>query len=250
MITAYTLPESVAAAAAQLGDGTAVMGGGTIVMPALQAGTLRAERVIGLARTGLDEVVRTDGRTSLGATARLAAVADLGYPVLSPAARAVGGPALRNMATVGGNLLAGPPYGDVGVALLALGAEVELVGPADARRLPLADLWDSFRAGEEIIGALHFDRAPGVYLRWARRAANSPAVVCVAVSGGRVALGGVAPHPVRSPAAEAHFDDPQAAGEAAADAIDPPTDAIASAWYRRRMTRLFVRRALEEANAV
>ena len=69
----------------------------------------------------------------------------------------------------------------------------------------------------------------------------------MAVSGGRVALGGVAPHPVRSPAAEARLDDPAAAGEAAAAAIDPPTDAIASAWYRRRMTRLFVQRALEEA---
>jgi CO/xanthine dehydrogenase FAD-binding subunit len=43
-------------------------------------------------------------------------------------------------------------------------------------------------------------------------------------------------------------DDPAAAGEAAAAAIDPPTDAIASAWYRRRMTQLFVRRALEEAS--
>jgi CO/xanthine dehydrogenase FAD-binding subunit len=37
---------------------------------------------------------------------------------------------------------------------------------------------------------------------------------------------------------------------AAAAAIDPPSDAIASAWYRRRMTELFVRRALEASHAV
>src|ERR671936_2802857 len=110
---------------------------------------------------------------------------------------AVGGPALRNMATVGGNLLAGAPYGDVGVALLALGAEVDLGG----RTVPLEDFWDSFRPGEELIRSVAFDDAPGVFVRWARRAANSPAVVCVAVSGGRVALGGVAPHPVSSAAA-------------------------------------------------
>jgi carbon-monoxide dehydrogenase medium subunit len=246
VISAYLLPESADAAAAQLGDGVAVMAGGTTIMPALQSGRLDAERVVGLARAGLDEVVRIDGRTALGATVPLAAVADLGWPVLSPAARAIGGPALRNMATVGGNLLAGPPYGDVGVALLALGAEVEL----GARTVPLAHLWDEFRPGADIIRRVHFDEAPGVYLRCARRAANSPAVVCVAVSGGRVALGGVAPHPVRSPAAEAHLDDPEAAGEAAAAAVDPPTDAIASAWYRRRMTQVFVRRALEESRAV
>jgi aerobic carbon-monoxide dehydrogenase medium subunit len=84
---------------------------------------------------------------------------------------------------------------------------------------------------------------------WARRAANSPAVVSVAVSGGRVALGGVAPHPVRSHGAEA-ASDPAAAGAAAAAEVDPPTDAVASAWYRRRMTELFVRRALEARDAV
>jgi CO/xanthine dehydrogenase FAD-binding subunit len=55
-----------------------------------------------------------------------------------------------------------------------------------------------------------------------------------------VALGGVAPHLVLSVA------DPQ---RAAAE-IDPPSDAVASAWYRRRMTELFVRRALEAADAV
>ena len=107
--------------------------------------------------------------------------------------RAVGGPALRNMATVGGNLLVGAPYGDVGVALLALDAEVELGG----RTIPLERLLDLVRPGEEIVRAVAFDDDPAsVFVRWARRAANSPAVVSVAVSRGRVALGGVAPHPV------------------------------------------------------
>ena len=141
------------------------------------------------------------------------------------------------MATVGGNLLVGAPYGDVGVALLALGAEVRLT----SRTIPLEDLWTSFDPAEEIVESVAFDDDPdSVFLRLARRAANSPAVVCVAVSRGRVALGGVAPHPVLSVA------DP----ERAAAEIDPPSDAIASAWYRRRMTELFVRRALEASHAV
>ena len=89
-----------------------------------------------------------------------------------------------------------------------------------------------------------------MFIRWARRAANSPAVVCVAVAGGRVAIGGVGPHPVRSAGAEAHLDDPGAAGKAAAAEVDPPTDGIASGWYRKRMTEVFVRRALEAWHAV
>jgi len=246
MITRYLLPDSAEQAVAELASGAAVLGGGTMVMPAAHAGTLDASRVVGLARAGLAGIERDGGRTRIGAMTPLAAVAELEGAV-GQAARAVGGPALRNMATIGGNLLAGAPYGDVGVALLALGAEVRLSG----RTIPLEELWSSFRPGEEIVVGVVFDDDPGsVFVRWARRAANSPAVVCVAVSGGRVALGGVAPHPVRSPGAEASLDDPAAAGAAAAREVDPPTDAIASGWYRRRMTALFVRRALEARHAV
>jgi CO/xanthine dehydrogenase FAD-binding subunit len=229
MITQYLLPDSAEQAVAELAPDVAVMGGGTTVMPAVHAGALDAERVVGLARAGLDKIERDGGRTTIGAMTPLAAVAD----PLAQAARVVGGPALRNMATVGGNLVVG---GDVATALVALDAEVHL----SSRTLPVADFWSSFRAGEEIVLAISFEDADLVFLRCARRAANSPAVVSVAVSGGRVALGGVAAHPIRSVA-----DPVRAARE-----IDPPSDAIASAWYRRRMTELFVRRALEESDAV
>ena len=236
MITQYLLPDSAEQAVAELAPGAAVMGGGTTVMPAAHAGALDAERVIGLARAGLTGIERANGRTTIGAMTPLAEVAGLEGAV-GLAAAAVGGPALRNMATIGGNLLVGAPYGDVGVALLALDAEVRLT----SRTIPLEQLWTSFEPGSEIITAVAFDDDPAsVFLRFARRAANSPAVVSVAVSRGRVALGGVAPHPVLSVA------DPVKA----AQDIDPPSDAIASAWYRRRMTELFVRRALEATDAV
>ena len=239
MITQYLLPDSAEQAVAELAPDVAVMGGGTTVMPAVHVGALDASRVVGLARAGLSGVDRTGGRTTLGATTPLATVSALDHvPVLSSAAGAVGGPALRNMATVGGNLVLG---GDVAVALLALGAEIQL----SSRTVPVDDFWSSFEPGEEIVLSVSFEDDPdSVFVRWARRAANSPVVVSVAVSRGRVALGGVAPHPVRSPGAEA--GDPAAA----AAEIDPPTDEVASAWYRRRMTELFVRRALEARDAV
>jgi CO/xanthine dehydrogenase FAD-binding subunit len=224
MITEYLLPGSAEEAAAELQDAV-IMAGGTTVMPAAHAGALDVTRIVGLARAGLSGV----DSSGIGAMTPLAA---LGGALAEPA-RAVGGPALRNMATIGGNLVVG---GDVAVALLALDAEARL----SSRTVPVERFWDEFRPGEEIVLSVAFEEAPLVFLRCARRAANSPAVVSVAVSRGRVALGGVAAHPVLVPA------DP----EAAAAAIDPPSDAIASAWYRRRMTELFVRRALEAGDAV
>jgi CO/xanthine dehydrogenase FAD-binding subunit len=225
MITQYLLPDSAEQAVAQLAPDAAVMGGGTTVMPAALAGALDASRVVGLARAGLSGV----DASGIGAMTPLAALDG----ALAAPAHAVGGPALRNMATIGGNLVIG---GDVAVALLALDAEVRL----SSRTLPVERFWDEFRPGEEIVLSVSFEDDPAlVFLRCARRAANSPAVVSVAVSRGRVALGGVAAHPILAPA------DPAAA----AAGIDPPTDAVASAWYRRRMTELFVRRALEASHA-
>ena len=230
MITQYLLPDSAEQAVAELASGAAVMGGGTTVMPAVHAGALDAERVVGLARAGLAGISRDGSRVTIGAMTPLAALDG----ALAAPARAIGGPALRNMATIGGNLVIG---GDVATALVALDAEATL----SSRTVPVTEFWSSFRPGEEIVLSVAFDDDPDiVFLRHARRAANSPAVVAVAVSRGRVALGGVAPHPVLTVA------DPKRAAEE----IDPPSDAIASAWYRRRMTELFVRRALEAADAV
>ena len=245
MVTEYLLPSSADEAAEQLAGGAALIAGGTTVMPRVLAGGLSETRVVGLARTGLDRVASDGGRTTLGACTTLAAVAaHEATPALAAAAGAIGGPALRNMGTVGGNLVVG---GDVAVALLALAADVDL----GDRTVSIDDFWAEFRAGVDIVRSVAFNDDPAaVYVRWARRAANSPAVVCVAVAGGRVAVGGVGDHPVRSAGAEAHLNDPGAAGEAAAAEVDPPTDGIASSWYRKRMTELFVRRALEESHAV
>src|SRR4051794_13171972 len=191
------------------------MAGGTAGMPAVLDGSLSETRVVGLARAGLAGISREGGRTTIGACTTLAAVAGLGGAA-GAAAELVGGPALRNMATVGGNVVIG---GDVACALLALDATVDL----GSRTVPLAGLWDGL--GMDIVRSVAFNdeaAADSVFIRWARRAANSPAVVCVAVAGGRVAIGGVGAHPVRSAGAEAHLDDPGAAGGGGGRPGGPP----------------------------
>ena len=112
-----------------------------------------------------------------------------------------------------------------------------------ARRAPCPWTTSGPRSSRAIVLGLVRGRPDSVFLRWARRAANSPAVVSVAVSRPR---GAGRRRPAPGPLAGAEAGDP---GAAAAE-IDPPTDEVASAWYRRRMTELFVRRALEARDAV
>jgi carbon-monoxide dehydrogenase medium subunit len=183
----------------------------------------------------------------------------------------IGGPAIRTLATVGGNLFAEPPAGDMAVPLLALDAVVELASPQGRRLLPLDQFFtghaETARLPDELLIALHVPHPQGrsVYLRMGRRQINTPAVVAVAAhivadqdgicTDARIALGAAGPHPLRSMRAEmALIGRPlDAAGiaDAAAAAMeecDPFTDALASAWYRRKMVGVFVRRALESLN--
>jgi CO/xanthine dehydrogenase FAD-binding subunit len=188
--------------------------------------------------------------------------------LLAQAARLFGAPAVRNMATVGGNLFAAPPAGDIAVPLLALDALVELAGPRGRRTLPLdqffTGLGQTARAADELVVALHVPHAGGqtAYLRYGRRQANTPAVVAVAarvvlgadgtVAEARIALGAAGPHPLRARQAEAALVGQPldvasiaAAAQAAQAECSPPTDALASDWYRRKMVGVFVGRALE-----
>jgi carbon-monoxide dehydrogenase medium subunit len=265
----YVLATSAEGAASLVGEpGTALMGGGTLLMPQATAGTLGAERVVGLHAAGLD-YVRRNGATAIGAMSPLATLATLDdLPALRSAARGVGGWALRNTATLGGNLHAAAPYGDLAPVLLALDATVRLVGTDGERTVALADwLTEEGDRRPEVLAEVVVPPPRGLtaHRRHARRAANSPAVACAAVrlviedgavAEARVALGAVAPRALRAAAAEERLTGAPAdaaaiaeAAEAAAAAALPADDPVASSWYRRRMTAVCVRHALESALA-
>jgi CO/xanthine dehydrogenase FAD-binding subunit len=246
------------------------MGGGTIIMSLVNDGLLFPCKAMSLARAGIDDVRADEGAIEIGAAATIARLAQIEQvPLLAQAAALFGAPAVRNMATVGGNLFAAPPAGDIGVPLLALDAQIELAGPRGRRRLPLdqffTGLGQTARAADELVIAVHVPPTMGqaAYLRYGRRQANTPAVVAVAarvvsaadgsVADARIALGAAGPHPLRARQAEAALigkpfdaDSIAAAAAAAQTECDPPTDALASSWYRRRMVGVYVRRALEQ----
>ena len=130
---------------------------------------------------------------------------------------AIGGPAVRAMATVGGNLFAPSPYGDFAVALLALGAEVSRRGRRAAARRSASKSFSRERA-KRAAGIvtqrrlrpaaarklpLHEGRCGGI--RMALRCCPSPRCCRLLdgrISGARVAYGAMAPTPIRARAVE------------------------------------------------
>jgi CO/xanthine dehydrogenase FAD-binding subunit len=241
-------PESVPEVLAALSDGALVIAGGTHVMPRLNTEATGVAALVSLRQAGLAGIEVEDGVARIGAATTLTQLRrspELAF--LHPALDAIASPTIRNMATVGGNLFVPQPYGDLAVCLLALDARVELA--------------DGSEAGvDELDGGLVTAVRFGVPREWRftkamRRRLNSASIVTVAAvldeGRTRIALGGVAPRPVRARHAEAALASGgiEAAATAALDDADPFDDAYASAWYRRRVLPVHVRRALlgEEA---
>jgi CO/xanthine dehydrogenase FAD-binding subunit len=275
-IQAYFRPRSLAEALGLLdehGPTMLVMAGGTLAMPLINKGASHPEKVMGLRQAGLDYVRPADGGVQIGAAAPLSRVRTAsGIPLLAEAVKNVAGWAVQNVATVGGNLFAPPPAGDLAVALLALDAQVKVASHRRGERLvPLAEFFTGFLtnclAPDELVVEIQVPKPAGktVLLKYGRLYTNTPAIVSVAVrlvaKNGqvidvRVALNAVGPHPFRARQAETalqgaalQVENFAAVSKVAADECEPFTDPIASADYRRKMAGVFVQRALTQVAA-
>ena len=257
-------PESVDEVVALLGDDAVVIAGGTEVMPRVTTRATGVTRLVSLRHASLAGIEVQGGRAGVGCATTLAQLGrDQRLAVLAPVVESIASPTIRNLATVGGNLFVEQPYGDLAVALLALDAEVAVAGPTGTASRPVADLLDGGLDPRELATAVAFDvPAPGAwcYTKAMRRRQNSASIVTVAavlaiadgtVVSVRIALGGAGARPVRAVAAEAAlagrpFDRShvEAAATAALEDASPFDDAYASAWYRRRVLPVHVRRAL------
>ncbi|MBV8698749.1 MAG: FAD binding domain-containing protein, partial [Bradyrhizobium sp.] len=180
-------------------------------------------------------------------------------------ARAIGGPAVRNMGTVGGNLFARNPFGDFTVALLALDAIVSVQGGLGARDIPIEEFLQSRdRQSGALVLAISCQRPSSAdafrYRKVARIRPKGGSVITLAanlaassgrITGARIALGSMGPAPMRARAAERALEGRAldaasiaAAAAVAAEGASPSDTAIASAWYRREVIGVHLRRLL------
>lgn len=235
------------------GDGITVFAGGTILMPEIAAGRLSPARTLLLHQSGLDEL-RTDGDVvRIGAMVPVAVLADGADDLLGRFARQIGDREVRVSATIGGNLCATPGLGaqrgDLGAPLIALGARVRSTGKGGER----TEAVEEFLAGAgngRLVLEIEYDRPSGKTAAeiMRRRHAHSYAIANVALyesnDGLRVGLSGVGAHAVRSRSVEQSRNPDDVLQD-----VDPVSDALASAEYRRKVLPLLVRRALDQLQA-
>lgn len=277
----YLSPKSLEEALqflAERGEGTHLLAGGTDLLVKMAHGRLKPRAVIALKQIDALGGIRFDPEEGLtiGATALLDEVAShpdvrAHFPSVAYAAQETANVQIRNMGTVAGNLCNAAPSADNAPTLTAMGGEAVIAGPKGERRVPL----DRFFKGPgqtdiepgEILTAVHVPLVPPgfgtSYRHISPRGKVDIAAVCVGAMVGmegavcreaRIVLGAVAPVPMRAKETEALVKGKELtpevleqAGRQASEEARPISDMRASAEYRKRMTAVLTRRALERA---
>ena len=274
----FESPSSLAEVCQSLVGGGRLIAGGTDVIPQMQDGRFKADRLIDLSRLAeLNYIQQQNGAVVVGAltnyTAMMASpVLQQAAPLLIQAAAEVGAVQTRNRGTLGGNIANASPAGDTLPPLLALNANVTLVSATGERTIPLAALLQgpgkTALAPNELIHHVSFQSLAGgtnsVFLKLGNRKGMAIALVSAAVvlrSGQgqrvedvRIALGAVAPTAIRCPRTEALLQGQpltdsliDAAAALAVQECSPIDDVRSSAGYRRHAVRMLVRRGLQIA---
>jgi carbon-monoxide dehydrogenase medium subunit len=195
------------------------------------------------------------------------------FPALVDAAHTIGAVQTRNLGTLGGNLVTAVPSVDSGPTLVALDAQVTLLGPAGSRTMALAEFFVGPRKTalepDELLVDILVPKEnlgkPTCFLKFGLRKGQALALVNVAASiwvdwdrhtfaAPRIALGAVAPKVIHAATAETYLEgrgiDPVAMAEAGRLAVGdakPISDFRASAEYRRDLIAVLTQRALEGA---
>ncbi|MBI3973128.1 MAG: FAD binding domain-containing protein [Chloroflexi bacterium] len=198
------------------------------------------------------------------------------YPGMAESAGEVGSWQIRNLATPGGNLCTASPSAEIAPILWALDAQVTIAGPNGSRRIPVQQFVTGVRRTalepEELLVDIRVpppgERAGSHYIKLKERQKMDIAFVGVAaavelepgdgvIREAKIALGAVAPTPIRVPKAEATLrgqrltdERLEEAGREAADAAKPITDVRASAEYRKEMVHVLTKRAIRQAVAI
>jgi CO/xanthine dehydrogenase FAD-binding subunit len=272
----YAKPSSIEEAIGLLeerGAAARVLAGGTDVVSELRDGLVTPDLIVDL--KGIDELDAIAIEGGLLSIGPLVTFTDLiessairsGLPLLWEAAKTVGSVAIRNRATMTGNICSAVPCCDAGAPLLVYEAAVRVDGPNGARSIPIAEWFvgprETALGSAELVTAITVPRTEqshgGAYVKLGRSrgedlAQASAAIAAFAGNRYRVAFGAVAPTPVRAGAVEALLAGRQLtdalieeAKELVRDETSPITDVRASREYREHMLPIMFERGVRAA---
>ncbi len=251
-----------------------LLSGGTDLIPKMKKRLVTAEVVIDLNRiSGLSGIkLRKDG-LHIGGLTRLVEIKESRLvrekaPVLVQAISVMASPPIRNRGTMGGNLSTASPAADTAPPLLVLNASVRLQSARGRRVIPIQEFFQgpqkTVRQPDEILTEviIPVQKGSSAFLKLGRRKAFTLSVVSAAafarVRGGkfedvRVALGAVAPTPIRGRRVEEALKGKEAneqniaqAAELIKGEVKPISDVRASGEYRKEMSVVLTRRVLGE----
>jgi carbon-monoxide dehydrogenase medium subunit len=262
-----TLDEALGLLASD-GDEVTVLSGGMSLVPMMNLGIVRPEKVLSLNKVSeLGRVTEQDGQLVIGALVRHTEVATHPLirqhcPMLASAAGMIGDTQVRNRGTIGGSVAHADPAADYLPALAAAGGSVTMAGSDGERTLTpdefFIDLMFTSREPNELVTSVTVPKLPAGwrsgYARLTRvegsyAIVNAAAVIAGDHSAATVALGGVGSKPLvvdvteqlRNGVDEAAL---AAVGEVVREAAqDVSGDLMSDASYRREMAAVFARRA-------
>jgi aerobic carbon-monoxide dehydrogenase medium subunit len=276
----YHAPLSLAEAVdllGRLGEDAKVLSGGQSLIPLMKLRLARPGHLVDInGIPDLGYVRESDGALTIGALARESDldgsdVVRARYPLLHDTSRVIADPIVRNLATVAGNLAHGDPANDHPATMLALGAELRIVGRRGERRVPASSFFTgpftTALAPDEILTEIRIPapapRSGGAYVKLERKVGDfATAAVAVQLTlddGARcarvgIALTNVGSTPIKAGRAEQLLSgktvDEAAIRQAAilaAEQSEPSEDLRGSVEYKRDLVRVLTARALRKA---
>lgn len=278
----YDEPQSIKDACEVLtafGEAAKPLAGGTDLMVNMKKRVVQPSRVLSLKKLkDCRRIEQSGGTIVIGACVLVAELIQNRIiaerlPALQAGAQALGSPLIRNLATIGGNICSARPAADLPPSLLVYGARVVLHSEQGPRTVPLSDFFtgpgQTVMRADELLTAIELEAPPAGsgagYLNLGIRQVQDIDVINGAaylalnpgdgtIDTARIALGAVAPTPIRSPRAEQTLQGQKPspelfvqAGQAAQNDCAPITDFRGGAAYRKAMTAVVVRRVLETA---
>jgi len=273
--TPASLPEALKLLSAH-GKDAKLLAGGTDLILAMKQHTVAPGHLINLKTIpGLSGIKADAKGLTIGALTTMAEIEGSTiiketYTPLWDAACVMASPQVRTLATIGGNLVSAVPSADTAPPLMVLSAQAHITGPAGERTCPVEALFAgpsacSIAPGDVVTRiTIPLPAGKGAYLKLMRRAALDLALVGVAAyvtldaknvcTDVKIALGAVAPTPIRATSAEAVLlgkvlteETAAQVGKVAGTECRPITDVRASQEYRCSMVEVLTKRALLQA---